>query len=71
MCPVKPYKVLKVIVACVGVHDIAKGLGDCDFEHDEEIPEEDDNFRYIAGDGEIRGRLCREGQALRRNFWLK
>jgi hypothetical protein len=67
VCRVKLENVPKIIVACVILHNIAKFLGDPDFELDE-IPEEDEDVRYIADDGEARGRLRREGQAVRRNL---
>ncbi|XP_054259636.1 putative nuclease HARBI1 [Macrosteles quadrilineatus] len=68
VCRVKLEKVPKIIVACVVLHNIAKSLGDPDFEHDEDILEEDEDLGDIAADAEIRGNLRHEGQAVRRNL---
>lgn len=56
----------KVLVACVVLHNVAKSLGDADFEEDEEAPAEDDhvpNYNVPEGNFVV---LRQQGQEARR-----
>lgn len=70
VCRVKLENIPKIIIACVVLHNIAKTLGDPDFEPVEEAPEEnhtDANHHFDDNNNnELRFRL--QGQEIRRNL---
>lgn len=66
VCRVKLENVPKIIVTCVVLHNIAKTLGDRDFEPAEEIPEEDEENHHDNNSDEQA--LRQQGQEIRNNL---